>query len=161
MNARRIHFIGIGGIGMSGIARIMLDMGYQISGSDCKSSPLTDTLVAMGAKTIETRSWATKHRGLLAIHAGKGAIPSKWRNPPPHQKALFNQFTPDLEALPRSQILCIADLIDCRIMTQDLIDSLTDQERAFGEYSVGRYAWYLKLVKTFEPVIPAKGSLGL
>jgi len=35
---------------MSGIAKIMLDMGYQISGSDCKSSPLTDNLTAMGAK---------------------------------------------------------------------------------------------------------------
>jgi len=50
MDAKIIHFIGIGGIGMSGIAKIMLDMGYQISGSDCKSSSLTDTLAVMGAK---------------------------------------------------------------------------------------------------------------
>ena len=45
-----IHFIGIGGISMSGLAEILLNEGFQISGSDSKSSDLTDRLRAKGAK---------------------------------------------------------------------------------------------------------------
>ncbi len=45
----RIHFIGIGGIGMSGIAAILLKQGYRVSGSDLKESPLTRRLAASGA----------------------------------------------------------------------------------------------------------------
>ena len=47
--SQRIHFIGIGGIGMSGIAEILLTMGYAVSGSDLKSSPVTERLAGMGA----------------------------------------------------------------------------------------------------------------
>ena len=46
---QRIHFIGIGGIGMSGIAEILLTMGYPVSGSDLRSSPVTERLQALGA----------------------------------------------------------------------------------------------------------------
>ncbi len=47
--SHRIHFIGIGGIGMSGIAEILLTMGYAVSGSDLRRSAVTDRLAAMGA----------------------------------------------------------------------------------------------------------------
>jgi UDP-N-acetylmuramate--alanine ligase len=47
--SHRIHFIGIGGIGMSGIAEILLTMGYSVSGSDLRQSPATDRLVRLGA----------------------------------------------------------------------------------------------------------------
>ncbi len=50
---QRIHFIGIGGIGMSGIAEILLTMGYPVSGSDLKRSPVTERLVGMGARVFE------------------------------------------------------------------------------------------------------------
>jgi len=49
----RIHFIGIGGIGMSGIAEILLTMGYTVSGSDLRRSAATDRLVGMGARVFE------------------------------------------------------------------------------------------------------------
>ncbi len=45
-----IHFIGIGGIGMSGIAEVLLNLGYKISGSDQKRSPITTRLIKKGAK---------------------------------------------------------------------------------------------------------------
>ena len=45
-----VHFIGIGGISMSGLAQILLDAGFDISGSDAKKSPLTQHLAALGAK---------------------------------------------------------------------------------------------------------------
>ncbi len=50
---RRIHFIGIGGIGMSGIAEILLNLGYRISGSDLRRSPITERLSTIGATCFE------------------------------------------------------------------------------------------------------------
>lgn len=46
---RRIHFVGIGGIGMSGIAEVLLNLGYQVSGSDLAESDTTRRLAALGA----------------------------------------------------------------------------------------------------------------
>jgi UDP-N-acetylmuramate--alanine ligase len=51
--AQRVHFIGIGGIGMSGIAEILLNLGYPVSGSDLKRSPVTERLAALGATIFE------------------------------------------------------------------------------------------------------------
>ena len=45
-----VHFVGIGGIGMSGIAEIMLRIGYTVQGSDAKASANTERLAALGAK---------------------------------------------------------------------------------------------------------------
>ncbi len=50
---QRIHFIGIGGIGMSGIAEILLSLGYPVSGSDQRRSPVTDRLQSLGATIFE------------------------------------------------------------------------------------------------------------
>jgi UDP-N-acetylmuramate--alanine ligase len=50
---QRIHFVGIGGIGMSGIAEVLLNLGYKVSGSDLKSSAVTQRLAALGAITFE------------------------------------------------------------------------------------------------------------
>jgi len=50
---QRIHFVGIGGIGMSGIAEIMLNLGYKISGSDLRRSAVTDRLKSLGAIIFE------------------------------------------------------------------------------------------------------------
>jgi len=46
---QRIHFVGIGGIGMSGIAEVLLNLGYKVSGSDLKESSVTQRLVSLGA----------------------------------------------------------------------------------------------------------------
>ena len=50
---RNIHFIGVGGAGMSALARILLDQGYQVSGSDQKMSDVAKQLAARGAKIFE------------------------------------------------------------------------------------------------------------
>ncbi len=46
----KIHFIGIGGIGMSGIAEVLVSMGYQVSGSDASESPRVEKLRSLGAE---------------------------------------------------------------------------------------------------------------
>jgi UDP-N-acetylmuramate--alanine ligase len=50
---QRIHFVGIGGIGMSGIAEVLLNLGYKIAGSDLKSSAITQRLASLGATIFE------------------------------------------------------------------------------------------------------------
>src|SRR6478735_6928497 len=52
-HVKRIHFIGIGGIGMSGIAEVLCNLGFVVSGSDLKKSKNTDRLEAMGLKVSE------------------------------------------------------------------------------------------------------------
>ena len=47
---QHIHFVGIGGSGMSGIAEVLLNLGYTVSGSDLKPSATTDRLAALGAR---------------------------------------------------------------------------------------------------------------
>ncbi len=64
-NIQRIHFVGIGGIGMSGIAEILLTLGYEVSGSDVKQSLVTRRLKRLGAKI---------RYGHKAEHVGKAQV---------------------------------------------------------------------------------------
>jgi len=49
---KRIHFVGIGGSGMSGIAEVLLNLGYQVSGSDLAANAATERLAGLGAKVV-------------------------------------------------------------------------------------------------------------
>ena len=51
-----IHFVGIGGIGMSGIAEVLVNFGYTVQGSDAKTSKITDRLASMGVTIFEGQS---------------------------------------------------------------------------------------------------------
>ena len=50
---QHMHFVGIGGIGMSGIAEVLLNLGYRVSGSDLRRSSITNRLESLGAKIFE------------------------------------------------------------------------------------------------------------
>ena len=50
---RRVHFVGIGGSGMSGIAELLANLGYAVSGSDAKLSPITGRLASLGVRIEE------------------------------------------------------------------------------------------------------------
>ena len=49
-NPRHVHFVGIGGIHMSGLARILLEDGVRVTGSDLVASAMTEGLIALGAE---------------------------------------------------------------------------------------------------------------
>src|SRR3990172_7223548 len=49
---RHLHFVGIGGIGMSGIAELLVNLGYRVSGSDLRRSDITDRLAGMGVEVL-------------------------------------------------------------------------------------------------------------
>ncbi|MFN2445713.1 MAG: Mur ligase domain-containing protein, partial [Vicinamibacterales bacterium] len=50
---RHVHFVGIGGIGMSGIAELLANLGYVVSGSDARRSDVTDRLASLGVAVHE------------------------------------------------------------------------------------------------------------
>jgi UDP-N-acetylmuramate--alanine ligase len=62
---RRIHFVGIGGIGMSGIAELLANLGYAVSGSDAKASDVTRRLATLGVRVFE---------GHAATHVGDADV---------------------------------------------------------------------------------------
>ncbi len=53
---RKVHFVGVGGIGMSGLAEILLNLGYEVSGSDLKASEITERLQGYGLRFCEGHS---------------------------------------------------------------------------------------------------------
>ncbi len=63
---QHVHFVGIGGIGMSAIAEVLLTLGYQVSGSDAKLSPITDRLAKLGA-TVQVGHRAENVAGAKAV----------------------------------------------------------------------------------------------
>jgi UDP-N-acetylmuramate--alanine ligase len=67
-----IHFVGIGGIGMSGIAEVLMTLGYRVQGSDAKASKITDRLVKLGATFFEGQ--AAKNIGEAAVVVISSAI---------------------------------------------------------------------------------------
>lgn len=122
-----------------------------------------------GLKHYETRSLRTHYRGDLAIHAGMKAFTL-------HDAALLvptanaaaveivNRFevdyTTQIFKLTYGAVLGIVRVVDC-VPVEAIRDDLTDVERAFGDYSDGRFAWVLDNVRPFDKPIPAKGQLGL
>lgn len=89
---KHIHFVGIGGISMSGLAEILLSLGYKISGSDMKSSYITERLGKLGATVytghdasnvqgadLVVYTAAAKEDNVERVEAGKRGIPSMER----------------------------------------------------------------------------------
>ncbi len=142
------------------------------------------TLVAIEAKRIETRSWSTNYRGPLAIHAAKG-FPEEAQFicfQDPVFRFILSEH--DLIELGKPYLGKHKFPLGCVIATCELVGvdqfghwvndrkpmvwgkgkyifELTDQERAFGDYSIGRFGWFLANVKRLETPIPVRGSLGL
>jgi UDP-N-acetylmuramate--alanine ligase len=73
-NFQRIHLVGIGGSGMSGIAEVLLSSGYAVSGSDLKSSPATQHLQKLGATIYDTHVAENVHGAhVVVVSAAVGA----------------------------------------------------------------------------------------
>ena len=139
------------------------------------------SLIAVGAKQIETRSWPISYRGPLVIHAAKTfeAVHEAKRdlygdnlNFPKNDPQCFARrmlyafseselFSPSFKFsdLPFGALVCVVDLIDC-VPTESIID-ISDRERAFGNFAPGRYAFKLANVRYFREPVPANGRQGI
>jgi UDP-N-acetylmuramate--alanine ligase len=95
---KRIHFVGIGGAGMSGIARIMLSEGLTVSGSDVRESAITQSLATLGAKIFVGHQ--ASHVEGVDVLVTSGAISA---NNPEISAAL----TAGIEILSRAQALAL------------------------------------------------------
>ena len=120
------------------------------------------TLVVIGAKRIETRSWGTTHRGPLLIHAAK-AIPNGYAEfkHPDFLKVLeplvgLNELgAPNIHLLPRGALLGIVYLVGC-FRTEALVPP-DAPEVTFGDFSPGRFAWKLELPTQWTKPLPWRG----
>ena len=148
------------------------------------------TWLALGEKKQETRHWIFKRRGLMAIHATKNdtylkrainmvmdgkdwlrfvpdgiSYPSEMTDYQRFTDTLFNAYvTPNdnpFDVFPTGCIVAVAELVDCKLMTPRFIDQQTPQERALGDWSVGRYAWKMANVVKLDEPIPWKGEQGI
>ncbi len=118
------------------------------------------TLVAIGAKRYETRSWSTTYRGPLAITASKG-FPMEYRDL--CEEAFYQPALLPLGGaakLPRGAVLCTCRLVAVH-RTEDIRGTLSKRELAFGGYDDGRFAWELTEVRQLPNPIPCKGAMGL
>ena len=120
------------------------------------------TLVALSAKKIETRSWSTQYRGPMAIHAAKG-FPRQARElclQEPFRSALKKVLSaPDaIDELPLGKVVALCVLKYCIPITAA---QARGAERAFGDYSAGRYAWLLTDIRKLKTPIAVRGALGL
>lgn len=144
------------------------------------------TLIAIGAKTIETRSWSTKHRGPLAIHAAKTEAPSR-------TFAVQVASTPALSQeqwneMPFGAVVATCELVDV-VPTESIkwcegnlpfgllpCDKpgewmlrpsegfgvyAREAQRQYGDYTPGRFAWLLDEIRPLDPPRPATGHQGL
>lgn len=124
------------------------------------------TLVAIEAKKIETRSWQTNHRGSLAIHASRSkefielAFECRFKQ---HLHAA-GYLKDGVFDLPLGKVVAISNLTDCR-QSNGLFFLpnwvLNSDEICFGDFSEGRFLWFLKDVLRLDPPVPARGKQGL
>lgn len=127
------------------------------------------TLIALGYKTNETRSWSTTHRGLLAIHAGLGQ-PSWAREAAendPVIAAILERHGLTFATLPRGRVLAVADVAGMRRIVSVVHansphevapSQLTPEEHASGDYTPGRWAWQLRNVQVLKEPTACSGA---
>jgi UDP-N-acetylmuramate--alanine ligase len=95
-HAAHVHFVGIGGIGMSGIAEVLLNQGYKVSGSDLKASDITRRLQGLGATIFEG------HRAENLVHSDVVVISSAVRKDNPEVITARQRKIP---VIPRAEML--------------------------------------------------------
>lgn len=118
------------------------------------------SLIAYGWKELETRHWEPpqKYIGqLIAIHAGK-----QWGDREQRWLKAYQQMFPEIAGMPVS-LGCVVAM--CRLVevvpSELLVASISNRERATGNFEPGRYGWRFEVVKRAEPPIPAQGKQGI
>ena len=140
------------------------------------------SLIALGAKRIETRSWSTRYRGPLAIHAAKRRIVNEliyfgscWNFCGALGRRMGDQ-APLYEALPFGAVIAVCELVDCRPTDSFTVGELDRRrkpanmphadlyqwsERGFGDFKPGRYGWVLDNICALPEPIFYRGRQGL
>lgn len=137
--------------------------------------PPWSTAIAMGAKRIENRSWSTPYRGPVAVHAGKAWA---FKSGEPLDDRLWElgksyastRPIPTLALLDfnlrqchhRGAVIAVAELVDCHVDVGCCKPSWGDESWIEPDGTVHDvYHWRLAHVRPLNPVVPARGALGL
>lgn len=121
------------------------------------------TLVAIGAKRIETRSWEARHRGEVAIHASKSypGWARAYEDREPFRSALRPGGCYQYPFLACGMIIAVANLVACEPTERFRLGFakspndaliLTDREYAFGDFSAKRFGFILTNVRRVTPI---------
>lgn len=130
------------------------------------------SLIAVGAKRIETRSWKTPYRGPIAIHAAKGFTGAEWKATwgddadPAFRRALEAHGIDGRDDLKLGHIIAVGLLVasedaDRLLRAGTERGKLPFNEGRFGFYGPGRVGWLMKSVVRLPRPVPAIGQLGL
>ena len=113
--------------------------------------------IALGHKSIETRGWATRHRGPIAIHAAK-----RWTADERETAAVLDERNGlvGLKDAPRGCIVAVAEIASVR-PSEHLIEGIDEIEEMLGNYGPGRFGWMLENVRPLHDPLPFKGKQGL
>ena len=111
------------------------------------------SLLVYGRKTYETRGYRISHRGLVAIHAGK-------------ERRFLDDWLEDQDdelehEYPLGAIVGVAVLVGVIPTDGWEAELLSDKDRAFGDWSEGRYAWKMENVRLLKSPVPCRGAQGL
>ena len=96
-NTRRIHFVGIGGIGMSGIAELLVNLGYTVTGSDAKGSEITERL--------SSRFGIVVHEGHAASNIGDADVVVVTSAAKPSNPEILAAHRHKIPVIPRAEML--------------------------------------------------------
>jgi hypothetical protein len=145
------------------------------------------SLIAAGLKTIETRAWATKHRGQIVIHAGQQAAQVPMVSMRLWAAAMDGQQERGVKEwtlLPTGAAVAVAQLVDCVPMVHTTQPrnghclvvgdrrlilhgeptvpgrDVSDQ-LPFGDFTSGRWAWLIEDIRPLPEPVPAQGHQGL
>jgi len=116
------------------------------------------SLIALGLKRFETRSWPTSYRGPLLICAGQRK--PQWNEARDVFWGLASRVENMVDwymGLPYGKAVAVVDLASCiKIADHPIHDKLWREERAFGDFTPGRFAWELQSVQRVRP-FPVRG----
>lgn len=119
------------------------------------------SLVMIGRKLYETRSWPTPYRGVLAIHAGKTLPDYALDFCAEFDGELTAAGIPDATELPLGVVLGCVRLTGCIRTDDGFARTLPAHAKAWGNWEPGRYAWRLEGPSPYGKPIPARGLQGL
>lgn len=133
------------------------------------------TLLATGEKKFETRSWATKYRGPIAIHAATRSPKKSFYELDDETCAAIREVveSPFFASLPTGCVLAVAGLVACHEMKEDEngnigywrdnhgaweFCAISEKEKMFGDWEPGRYAWEFVNMELLDNPIEVKGG---
>jgi len=116
------------------------------------------SLIALGVKTIETRSWATWYRGPLLIHAAKKRINfarDVFADLPFADQLAWGEVLKEhgirMDALPYGKVVASVNLDACVMCSPETVAKISSSELPFGNFEKGRFMWMLSNCRPVEP----------